>query len=96
VAEMPRACRRFEAEVLVLYHSTTIAIKYQAMLHCGPIRQTVRIVKVLEKEVLRTGDRARVVFEFLTHPEYIKPGQRLVFREGRTKGLGKVIAPVFD
>jgi GTPase len=57
---LPKACKRFEAEILVLYHSTTIGQKYQAMVHCGSVRQTARIVK-LDQTVLRTGDRAVVV-----------------------------------
>ncbi|KAJ3363816.1 Short integuments 2, mitochondrial [Allomyces javanicus] len=86
----PFACREFEAEVLVLNTtSTTIHQKYQAMLHCGNVRQTVSLVD-LESDVLRTGDRARVRFKFLTRPEYIKPGVRVLFREGRTKGIGKI------
>ena len=40
--------------------------------------------------LLRSGDRARVTFEFLYRPEYLVLGARLVFREGRTKGIGKV------
>jgi GTPase len=40
--------------------------------------------------VLRTGDRATVAFEFITSPEYIKEGMKLLFREGKTKGLGVV------
>ena len=89
----------FEAEVLVLYHSTTIARKYQAMLHCGCVRQTAKIVG-MDKEFIRTGDRAIVHFAFLRHPEYVRVGSRFVFREGlfvgladgagRTKGLGKI------
>jgi GTPase len=35
--------------------------------------------------VLRTGDRATVHFEFIAHPEYLKVGQKLLFREGKTK-----------
>jgi GTPase len=35
--------------------------------------------------VLRTGDRATVEFQFITHPEFIKVGQKLLFREGKTK-----------
>ena len=35
--------------------------------------------------VLRTGDRATVVFEFISHPEYVKEGMKLLFREGKTK-----------
>ncbi|KAI8925645.1 P-loop containing nucleoside triphosphate hydrolase protein [Entophlyctis helioformis] len=86
----PRAVLEFDAEVLVLFHSTTIGEKYQAMVHCGGVRQTARIVG-LDKRVLRTGDRAVVRFRFLQRPEYLKVGGRLLFREGRTKGLGKVV-----
>lgn len=35
--------------------------------------------------VLRTGDRATVQFEFISHPEYVKVGMKLLFREGKTK-----------
>jgi GTPase len=31
----PKATLEFDAEILVLYHSTTIKEKYQAMLHCN-------------------------------------------------------------
>lgn len=61
--ESPKAVRRFEGQILVLYHNTTIAPKYQAVLHVGSIRQTVRIVSMDNpKGILRTGDRATVVF----------------------------------
>ncbi|OZJ05298.1 hypothetical protein BZG36_01945 [Bifiguratus adelaidae] len=88
-SHLPKAYRTFEAEVLVLYHSTTIGQKYQAMLHCGNVRQTARISH-MDTPILRTGDRARVQFEFIKNPEYLKLGSRLIFREGRTKGIGKV------
>jgi len=35
--------------------------------------------------VLRTGDRASVQFEFISHPEFVKEGMKLLFREGKTK-----------
>ncbi|KAG0070225.1 hypothetical protein BGZ89_001136 [Linnemannia elongata] len=86
----PRGCREFEAEILVLYHSTTIGHKYQAMLHCGAVRQTARVLAMDKPDqILRTGDRATVRFQFL-QPAYLKVGARLIFREGRTKGIGKV------
>ncbi|KAI8365186.1 P-loop containing nucleoside triphosphate hydrolase protein [Radiomyces spectabilis] len=86
---MPKASRKFEAEILVLYHSTTIKQKYQAMVHCGAVRQTASIVN-MQNTVLRTGDRAKVQFEFVKNPEYLVEGTRLIFREGRTKGVGKI------
>lgn len=91
----PRAVRRFEAEVLVLHHPTTIKYGYQAVIHCGIIRQTAAITH-MSNECLRTGDKAPVEFRFLQRPEYIKPGQVLIFREGSTKGVGRVIRPIPD
>ncbi|KAI6169427.1 P-loop containing nucleoside triphosphate hydrolase protein [Pisolithus thermaeus] len=82
----PGATRRFEGQVLILYHNTTMQPNYQAMLHCGAVRQTVRIVSLDHPQgLLRTGDRATVVFEFISHPEFIKVGMKLLFREGKTK-----------
>ncbi|EKM54471.1 uncharacterized protein PHACADRAFT_174976 [Phanerochaete carnosa HHB-10118-sp] len=90
-APPPRAVRQFEGQVLILYHNTTLQKNYQAMLHCGAIRQTVRILSMDHPQgVLRTGDRATVTFEFISHPEFLKEGMKLLFREGKTKGLGVV------
>ncbi|KZP34701.1 P-loop containing nucleoside triphosphate hydrolase protein [Athelia psychrophila] len=87
----PRAVTRFEGQVLILYHNTTLQVNYQAMLHCAAIRQTVRIVDMDHPQgLLRTGDRATVTFEFISHPEFIKEGMKLLFREGKTKGLGVI------
>lgn len=46
-------------------------------MHCGSIRQTASIMG-MSQEYLRTGDKAVVRFRFIKHPEYIKPGQRMV------------------
>ncbi|XP_057320994.1 GTP-binding protein 1 isoform X2 [Microplitis mediator] len=86
----PQACWEFEGEILVLHHPTTISSRYQAMVHCGSIRQTASILS-MSQDCLRTGDKALVHFRFIKHPEYIKPGQRMVFREGRTKAVGNVL-----
>ncbi|EDX07626.1 GD25410 [Drosophila simulans] len=80
----PQACWEFEGEILVLHHPTTISARYQAMVHCGSIRQTASIIH-MSRDCLRTGDKAHVKFRFIKQPEYIRAGQRLVFREGRTK-----------
>ncbi|WOO81334.1 GTP-binding protein 1 [Vanrija pseudolonga] len=87
----PKAVMRFEGMVMVLHHSSTIQPKYTAMLHCGPIRQTVRIVSLDHPSgLIRTGDRSKVVFEFISHAEYVKEGQLILLREAKTKVLGVV------
>ncbi len=81
--------------VLILSHATTIKTKYQAMLHVGPVSQTCAIIDI-DRSFIRTGDRATVAFRFVQRPEYLAPGDRLLFREGRTKGLGIVKSVGYD
>ncbi|CAD6585720.1 MAG: hypothetical protein TREMPRED_004223 [Tremellales sp. Tagirdzhanova-0007] len=87
----PKAVKKFEGMVMVLHHASTIQPKYQAMMHCGAIRQTVRIVSLDHPSgLIRTGDRSRVVFEFISHTEFLKEGQLILLREAKTKVLGVV------
>ncbi|KHO01205.1 GTP-binding protein 1 [Metarhizium album ARSEF 1941] len=50
----------------------------------------------VHREFIAEGDRATVAFQFVQRPEYLAPGDRLLFREGRTKGLGIVKAVGYD
>lgn len=53
----------------------------------------------MNKDLLRTGDKGHVKFKFMYRPEYLRPGTTILFREGRTKGLGvvsKVTPPTSD
>ena len=65
------------------------------MLHVGPVSQTCAIIDI-DRTYIRTGDRALVAFRFVQRPEYLAPGDRLLFREGRTKGLGIVKSVGYD
>jgi len=91
----PKVHREFVAEVLILSHATTIRTKYQAMLHVGPISQTCAIIDI-DRAYIRTGDRATVAFRFVQRPEFLAVGDRILFREGRTKGLGIVKQVGYD
>ena len=91
----PKVYNEFVAEVLILSHATTIKTKYQAMLHVGPISQTCAIIDI-DRAYIRTGDRATVAFRFVQRPEYLSVGERILFREGRTKGLGIVKSVGYD
>jgi len=44
--------------------------------------------------LLRTGDKGTIRFRYMYRPEYLKVGTTVLFREGRTKGLG-VVSKVF-
>lgn len=86
----PKGYWQFEAEIRVLYHSTTIESNYEPVIHTPTARQAARIKLQSDEAVLRTGDTAIVRFHFLYRPEYLKIGHRIIFREGRTKGIGQV------
>lgn len=82
-------CRQFEAKIKILHHPTTIKKNYESIIHCGPIRQSARIIHI-DKDLLRTGDQSRVIFRFKIRPECIKINRQIMFREGKTKGIGVV------
>lgn len=83
----------FTAEVVVLTtHSTTIGTSYQPVINVGTVVQSARIIDITESEVLRCGDRATVRFKFMYRPELVHAGQFFMFREGETRGLGKIIS----
>ncbi|KDO27574.1 hypothetical protein SPRG_06842 [Saprolegnia parasitica CBS 223.65] len=97
----PYISRRFEAQTIILHHQTTITVGYQPMINCRTIRQTAAITGISTDDVsppsnqeeavtIRTGDRARISFCFVTHPEFLKVGMRFVFRDGQAKGIGQV------
>ena len=79
----------FEAEAAIVHHSSTIRVGYQSVVHCHVIRQTATIVE-MDKEYLRAGDKGIVKFRFIKKPEYMHEGDIILFREGRTRGKGKV------
>ena len=90
IMKTPMAYDTFEAKVKILHHPTTIKIKYEPTIHCGSICQSAQIVS-MDREFIRLGDVAHVKFKFLYRPEFIEPNSKLTFREGNTRGVGKVI-----
>ena len=80
---------KFVARVKILHHSTTIKKNYEPIVHCGSIRQTARIIDI-DKDLLRTGDQSTVTFQFKYRPEFIQLNKQIMFREGKTKGIGVV------
>uniref|UniRef100_A0A3B4YSC2 GTP binding protein 2 n=1 Tax=Seriola lalandi dorsalis TaxID=1841481 RepID=A0A3B4YSC2_SERLL len=86
----PTICWMFEAEIVLLFHAKTFHKGFQVTVHIGNVRQTATVAAVYGKEELRTGEKAVVLFKFIKHPEYLKVGAKVLFREGVTKGIGHV------
>ena len=83
--------QEFEADVKILVnHSTTIKVNYSPIINCGKIVQSAKIMRIYNKAVLRGGDVTRVKFKFQFRPEFLELGNTFLFREGKTKGIGKI------
>ncbi|MEM2515353.1 MAG: GTP-binding protein [Candidatus Caldarchaeum sp.] len=85
----PQSVWGFEAEVTVLSHPTRIGDGYEPILHCHTIASTVKM-RMLDKPYLKAGETGRVEMRFKYRPFYVRPGDRFVFREGKTKGIGMI------
>jgi elongation factor 1-alpha len=85
----PKAVYSFEAEITVLSHPTRISSGYEPILHCHTIASSVRLT-LLDKEYLKAGETGRVIMQFKYRPWYVREGDKFIFREGKTKGIGTI------
>ncbi len=84
----PVPTRSFDAEVMVLNHPTRIRTGYEPVVHLETIGEAATFYPHGGK--LLPGDRGEVTVEFKFTPYLVEPGQRFVFREGESKGVGTV------
>ena len=84
----PEPVRSFEAEVMVLNHPTRIGSGYEPVVHLETISEAAKFYPA-EGQLL-PGDAGQTTVEFKFRPYLIEEGQKFVFREGRSKGVGTV------
>ncbi|KAK2561108.1 GTP-binding protein 2 [Acropora cervicornis] len=89
--QKPRSCQGFWADVFLLFHTTSIGKRFQATVYIANVIQTA-VIEDMNKDSLRTGQRAKVRFRFMKQPEHLRNGSRIFFREGHTKGVGQVMS----
>ncbi|WP_367176585.1 GTPBP1 family GTP-binding protein [Haloarcula rubripromontorii] len=84
----PSPVREFEAEVMVLNHPTRIGDGYEPVVHLETVSEAAAFYP--EGGQLLPGDAgtARVRFKFRSY--LVEEGQKFVFREGSSKGVGTV------
>jgi elongation factor 1-alpha len=85
----PNPVREFEAEVMVLNHPTRIRDGYEPVVHLETISEAGAFFP--EGGQLLPGDKGRARVRFKFRPYHVEEGQRFVFREGRSKGVGTVV-----
>ncbi|AUG47931.1 GTP-binding protein [Haloarcula taiwanensis] len=84
----PSPVREFEAEVMVLNHPTRIGDGYEPVVHLETVSEAAAFYP--DGGQLLPGDagKARISFKFRSY--LIEEGQKFVFREGSSKGVGTV------
>jgi elongation factor 1-alpha len=86
----PTPVREFEAEVMVLNHPTRIGDGYEPVVHLETISEAAAFYP--DDGQLLPGDTGTTRIRFKFRPYLVEEGQRFVFREGRSKGVGTVTA----
>lgn len=95
---------QFQASIEIIgSHATTIKLGYEPIINVNHIQQATVLREILSKsskyknthgeeelDVLRNGDKAEVIFELKYKPVFLENGYTIVFREGKTRGVGKV------
>ncbi|MFP9193038.1 GTPBP1 family GTP-binding protein [Natrialbaceae archaeon A-CW1-1] len=84
----PTPVREFEAEVMVLNHPTRIGDGYEPVVHLETIGEAAAFYP--EEGRLLPGDRGRTRVRFKFRSYLVEEGQKFVFREGHSKGVGTV------
>ena len=84
----PTPVREFEAEVMVLNHPTRIGPGYEPVVHLETIGEAARFDPTDSQ--LLPGDTGTTSVRFKFRPYLVEEGQRFVFREGASKGVGTV------
>ena len=87
------ACYEFKAKVHILQHPTTIRTGATFVINSAAVKETARI-KLPPDTHLKLGDHEEATFRFMRCPEFMRPGDPIVFREGNTKGTGTVLSVV--
>jgi elongation factor 1-alpha len=87
-SEPRESVREFRAEIMVLNHPTRIRSGYEPVVHL----ETASEATVFEPESgnVLPGEKDDVRVRFKFRPYAVEEGQRFVFREGRSKGIGTV------
>jgi elongation factor 1-alpha len=90
----PTAVEEFEAEVVVLNHPTRIGDGYEPVVHVETVSEAASFHP--EDGHLLPGDAGAATVRFKFRPYVVEAGQKFVFREGESKGVGTVtdVTPV--
>jgi elongation factor 1-alpha len=89
----PKASREFEAEIVILNHPTRIGLGYEPVIHLETICEAIEVIG-LDSGYMKAGERGKARIRFKFRPYVVEPGQKFIFREGKSKGVGRVLSAI--
>lgn len=105
VADPVTLCNTFLADVQIFHSSTSIQVGYEAYINCGLVKGTVRFISITKLDrsgneeksdsksiTVRSGDKARIRMQFIRGSYNVSVGEKIIFREDKTKGIGDIIS----
>jgi GTPase len=102
-----KVTRDFDAEIRILCHDSLLTTMQQGTVFCGSVRQSARVMHIYPSESpspveepsspilkagLKMGETGKVRLRFANEAEWIQVGWTVLFREGRMKCVGKIVA----
>jgi GTPase len=81
-----------QATIAVIQHESVKGLKKGAQItvHIGSIRQTAVVEGIFGRDCLKANETGSALFRFVIRPEFVNVGISLLFRDGKTKGVGVV------
>ncbi|MBU4547918.1 MAG: GTP-binding protein, partial [Euryarchaeota archaeon] len=76
-------------------HPTTIKSGYESVTHIETIAETTQL-EPLDKKYMSAGDKGKVHMRFKYRPYHVKEGQKIILREGHSKGIGIITRTISD
>lgn len=97
----PKSYWYFLANVyIVKTDRTTIKPNYQPMINCRMVSQAAKVVHSYKTSLrggrpevdipMRGGDRAKIIFKFMSRPEHLEEGDSFIIRENDTRGIAVI------
>jgi GTPase len=103
-----KVTREFDAELRILSHDSLLTTMQQGTVFCGSVRQSARVMHLYPSEPqtppeeqplspilkagLKMGETGKVRLRFVNEAEWVQVGWTILFREGRMKCVGKIVA----
>jgi len=84
-------CVYFQARIHVLHHPSAICPGFQTTAYVGNTRQTVVVIALMGRQSLAANESSSVMLRFIRQPEFVRPGSKVLLREGTSKAVGHVV-----